>query len=395
MASKSDDKKTCPVCGNWVPAGSICPHCRTRLPGQSRAHRAAWMLVGAGAMLLLGLYLWMQSLGGPPPEDGQEDGSVSVPRVANGTPQPGTLVPVAFGSEHCVPWHVSAAVDPPPSSSHYLVLTSRVVDPGALVLSGFAAACGQDHKVLVLEDLPSGKLAALVEESSPRAIVAVGMGAVARARREAPGVALLYAQVYNPVEAGLDGPDMAGVSPWVPAGPMVRHLLQIFPDDARLGVIHPPGPMAKMARQVTEAVRDRGRDVNRYEIEDPAGLDELLDRAAGECDAWLVLPDRDVIDLATYNRIQTAAERAAIPVGVSDEEHLRRGALAGVGPDSHLIGRQLCSLAGAMARDRLPAGSHVFCPEYSFLAIHNSVLEKLGYMLGPDEIQQAKLYKWH
>ena len=67
----------------------------------------------------------------------------------------------------------------------------------------------------------------------------------------------------------------------------------------------------------------------------------------------------------------------------------------GVGSDSHRIGRQLCHLAGALSRDELPPGSHVFCPEYSFAVINNTVAEKLGYMYDLKSVKQAKLYKWH
>lgn len=395
MPSQPEERRACPVCGTWVPAGTICPRCRTRMPGHRSPHRGAWALVGGGLILLVSLYLWMQSLGGPPGDGGRDTGAPRADRVADGTARPGPPRPVPFGEEHCVPWHVSAAVEPPPASSRYLVLTSRVVDPGALVLAGFSDACHRESRVLVIEDLPAGGLGAAVKKTGPQAIVAVGMGAVARARQEAPGIPLLFAQVYNPVEAGVDGPRTAGVSPWVPAAPLVRHLLDIFPDDARLAVIHPAGHMEKVARRVIASIEERGRKAIGFRVEKGSDLDGLLERAASACGAWVVLPDREVIDHAVYNRIQTAAERASIPLGVSDEEHLRRGALAGVGPDNHLIGRQLCSLAGALAREKLPQGSHVFCPEYSFLVLHNAVLEKLGYMLGPDDIKQAKLYKWH
>ena len=48
-----------------------------------------------------------------------------------------------------------------------------------------------------------------------------------------------------------------------------------------------------------------------------------------------------------------------------------------------------------MSRDALPAGSHVFCPEYSFAVINITVAEKLGYLFDPVEVRQVKTYKWH
>jgi len=299
------------------------------------------------------------------------------------------------GKERCVPWNVSKAQPQPPEGDTYLVLTSRVVDPHGLVLSGFAAACGERHRSLVLENLKAGDLQNAIDEIRPRGIVVVGMAAYGLARREAADLPVLFSQIANPTEAGLDGPELVGVTPWIPFEPLMRHILSVLPKKKTLAVIFPSGPFADPAQAAVKRIRKSGRKVSLFELSDSSDLQDILKKATTEAEAWIVFPDRRIINREVYNHIQVAAEDKKIPIAVSDEDHVRLGSLVGAGPDNHRIGRQLCHLAGALSRNQLPEGSHIFCPEYSFAVIHNVVMEKLDYMVNMNEVKQAKLYKWH
>ncbi len=348
-------------------------------------------------LLMVGLAIWMHRLqqSSPKPE-ADEPGEGEARLQPDGTPEPGRPEAVTFGDESCVPWHVSAAEQPPSPDSRYLILTSRVADPYGYTLTGFSQECGDRHRVLVVENTQPGQLAEAVAQRRPDALVTVGVQAVELAGREAPGIPLLYAMIHAPSRAGLDRPGAVGVLPWIPVRPMVRHLLRVLPrKHETVAVLHPPGRMEMLAREAKEAIEANGRKPLVLQIDGPQGLVAVLDKAADGADAWMVLLDRKIIDHQMFNKIQIAAENAKVPLCVPDEEHVRAGAYAGVGPDSHRVGRQLCRLAGALQRGRLPEGSRVFCPEYSFVAIHNAVVEKLGYILDPEQYQQAKLYKWH
>lgn len=390
--TKASDGRRCPVCDNPLPPGSFCLHCRTR-PAQNRSHKAAWMLAAGALFVLAALIFWVKQLGGENEHAPREfSGAAGAEPVPDATVNPGEPLAVPFGEEHCVPWHVSRA-EAPPKAEKYLVLTSRIVDPNGLVLSGFGTDCGERHPSLILEQLKPGELGAAVSKLKPDGLVAVGKAACLLAIQEAGEIPVLYTHVSNPLASGFDGPGRVGVTPWVPFPPLVDHLLDVLPKKKPIAVFHPPGPLAQPARAAAEQIRKRGRKVSVFETS--GDIDAILKKAAAEAKAWIVFPDRKVIDRKLFNRIQVAAEKAAIPLGVSDEDHVRWGSLVGVGPDSHRIGRQLCHLAGALSRDKLPQGSHVFCPEYSFAVINNTVAEKLGYMYDMNDIKQAKLYKWH
>lgn len=390
--TKTPEGRRCPVCDHPLPPGSFCPHCRTR-PAMNRSHKAAWMLAAGGLFVLAALIFWVRQLGGETEHAPREfSGAAGAEPVPDATSDPGEPLPVPFGEEKCIPWHVSKA-EPPPESETFLVLTSRVVDPHGLVLSGFGSDCGERHPSLILEQLEPGDLQAAVAELKPRGIVAVGKAACLRAREEAGDLPLLYTHVSDPGAAGFDGPGRAGVTPWVPFPPLVDHLLDVLPKKKSIAVFYPPGPLAGPARAAAEQIRKRGRKASVFEVS--GDIDAMLEKAAAEAQAWIVFPDRKIIDRKLFNRIQVAAEKKAIPLGVSDEDHVRWGSLVGVGSDSHRIGRQLCHLAGALSRDKLPGAGHVFCPEYSFAVINNTVAEKLGYMYDLKNVKQAKLYKWH
>ncbi len=389
------DSRRCAVCGGQVVPGSICPRCRARAANSQRMSRSAWLMTGTAVFLLVALFLWVNRINREslPAPTGKKNDAAMTP---DGTPNPGQPVPLPFNSERCRPWNVSAAEKPPPSGNSFIFVTSRVADTYGLVLAGFVAECEREVQSLMLEDVAPGALRKTVDErhTQPAAIVAVGLAAAERARREAPQIPLLFAGTSDPIAAGLDGPQTAGVSPWVPARPLARHMLAILPKKGQIGILHAPGRIAEMARLVAREVDAAGRKAILYELDGTVACDAVLERASS-AGAWIVLVDRKVIGEKLFNRIQVAAEKQRIPVGVSDEEYARRGALVGVGPDSHRIGRQLCRLAGALVRHELPTGSHVFCPEYTFAAINITVAEKLGYMYDFRDTKQVKVYKWH
>jgi ABC-type uncharacterized transport system substrate-binding protein len=368
---------------------------RSELRAADTQNRMGWYLASAAVLFMVGLAIWMHRLLESQPETSPDGGIVMVDPDPDAGLKPAPAVAVAFGAERCVPWHVSAAEAPPARGLRYLILTSRIVDPYGYTLAGFSEDCGADHQVLVVEDLAPGELPKLVEKIKPAALIGVGQPAIKRWQAEAETLPLLYAMVQAPKDSGLLRPGAYGVLPWVPMGPFVHHALKVLPDSRRpLVVLHPPGPFAALASEVAGFLT-AGVAKSKVLSIDENRADEVLARAAQAGKAWLVLPDRQVIDHRLYNRIQIAAEQAQIPVCVPDEEHVRAGAYAGVGPDSHRIGQQLCHLAGALSRGSLPQAGQVYCPEYSFAAVHQATVEKLGYILDPGQLSQAKLYKWH
>jgi len=390
---QTGDSQRCPVCGGQVVPGSICPRCRAQAVNSRRMSRSAWIMVGTAVFLLVALYLWVNKINreSRPALSGKQHDAGLIP---DGSPNPGQPVPLPFGNEICRPWNVSAAEKPPSAGSSFVFVTSRMADPYGLVVAGFSAECDREVPALLLEDLAPGALRAALDQRQPAAIVAVGLAAARRVIEEAPKMPLLFAGTIDPYAVKLDGPHTAGVSPWVPARPLARHMLAVLPKKCRIGILHAPGSGAEMALRVAREIDAAGRKAVLFELGGVSVCDAVLEKASST-GAWIVLVDRKIIGEELFNRIQVAAEKQRIPVGVSDEEYVRRGALVGVGPDSHRIGRQLCHLAGALVRHELPTGSHVFCPEYTFAAINTTVAEKLGYMYDFRDTKQVKVYKWH
>ncbi len=356
-------------------------------------------LILGGIILLGGLALWMHRLqSGTPPAAGDDPdaGTSAAPLIPDGPETPGAPAPVAFAGERCTPWHISASQAPPPEENRYLILNTRIGDTYGYVASGFHDRCGPGHPILTVEQLEPQALETAIAEQQPSALVAVGSAAAEMARSAAPELPLLYARIPDPGARGLDRGEAFGILPWIPAEPLARHLLRVLPGSIeRLAVLHPAGRLQTMAEQAAATISAAGRQAAILALPAEADWTPLLEKAAATADGWLLLIDRERIDAAAFNQVQIAAERAELPLCVSDEDHVRRYAYAGAGIDNHRIGQQLCLLAGALEREALPPGRHVFCPEYSFAVLHNAALEKLGYILDPEQLRQVKLYKWH
>lgn len=369
--------------------------CILGMVGQANTARrfsgAAWLLAGGAAILLVALWLWSEKLY-PAAVPAEAKKPVKSEPLADGGPQAGERQPLAFDGESCRPWNISAALSPP-KNVPVVFVTSRLSDPHGLVLAGLAAECGPPVRVLEVDKAAGGELGQIVAESRPAVLAAVGLAAAQLAEREAPGIPLLFAEIPNPVAAGFDRPGAAGVSPWVPPEPLLQRLLDVLPAGARLALFHPAGRLEAFTLELSRLIKQRGRELHLYPLK--AELMALLSRAAQESDAWLVLCDRSSNKEEFFEPLLVQAERLKVPLAVSDEEHVRRGALLGVGTDSYRIGKQLCRLAGALVSGRLPPEGRVFCPEYSFTVVHLARAEKLGYLIDPAHTPQLKVYQWH
>jgi ABC-type uncharacterized transport system substrate-binding protein len=386
-------KNKCPVCAHYVMSGTKCPHCGHRLERYQKISSSGWILAGACIILLIALGLWSQSLESSANKSTKKTHSNQP--LPDGTSQAAEPVSLFYGLEKCIPWHVSAAAEPPSKDQSYIVLTSKISDPFGLVLSGFEHECSRQIHSLVLENLSVGELTSIIDKINPTALVTVGKAAFELAQKEAPQLPILFSQINNPLELGLNRPGLVGVSPWVPIEPLVRHILMVLPKKETIGIIVPQGSLTQAAQEMDALITEQGRKSEYFEVSGKDELDSVLKKAVKLAGAWIVLPDREIIGLEEFNRIQIVAEDNKIPIGVPNEELVRRGALVGAGPDSHRIGQQLCRLAGAWSRKQLPDQGQIFCPEYTFAVISNLLAEKLGYQPSPGEWTQAKLYKWH
>ncbi|MBW1870975.1 MAG: hypothetical protein JRJ19_02870, partial [Deltaproteobacteria bacterium] len=230
-----DVKRRCPVCDSPVELGDFCRRCRTHNTHSKSLGRSAWMMAGGAAVFFIALALWvnqLQKTNDPDLTRELTEGELE----PDGSKTPGQPVPIVFGNESCVPWHVSEASQPPTRDSNYLVITSRLADPAGLVLSGFSQECGERHKTLVLEDLDPNQLKEAVAKEKPAALIAVGMAAYRSIRQAAIELPILYANILNPIAAGLDNPGSIGVTPWVPIPALVHHLLLVLPEKKKRGL---------------------------------------------------------------------------------------------------------------------------------------------------------------
>ncbi|NMB77430.1 MAG: hypothetical protein GYA21_20150 [Myxococcales bacterium] len=390
MSERSSTTRACPVCGEVVPAAPYCPRCRTRIPSRdSKLLKSAWGLAGGAVLVIVLLLIWRHEVGprAIPGAIGSGDKS-----AADGPLRPGDALLLPVPEERCIPWNVSAKV-PAPRGEPFLFLGSRVLDPFGVTLAGFFDECGPSVRSLWVEALAPGELQKTVAELRPAAIVALGPEALARVRAEAPDVPRLYTHVRG-ADRLVTSPNELGVTLRVPLSMLARHLDRLTPPGREVAVWHEAGAFAPCGEELGRAFSALGRRVMPLPMAAPADLDAALARAK-TAGAWAVLPGREVLDDRAFARLQVEAERARIPLLVPDEEHVRRGAFAGAGPDSHRIGEQLCHLAGAMLKGELPAGANLFCPEYTFGALHITVAEKLGLVLDPQALIGAKFYKWY
>jgi hypothetical protein len=362
-------------------------------PAQSKRPRwqklgaAGWLLAGGAALLLVVLWRWSARLAPettPLGSSGQPAGPVADGEASWGEPRP-----VTFPGESCRPWHISAVSDLPRPAGEVLLVTSQLADPHGLIAAGFRQECGPPARTVIVEEVGEQQ----VTDWPAGGTAAIGAAAVSWYQNQRPQGELVFAAVANPQARGWDRPPYAGVSPWVTAEALWARLGQLMPCRAQLGILAAKRAGTAMIEALEQVLGRAGRQLRSYRYAGVKDLPKILEQALKESGAWLVLWDASAAFEQEFEIILQAAEKAALPVAVSDEDHVRLGALAGVGTDSFRIGQQLCHLLQAQRAGRLPEQQRVFCPEYSFGVVHQARAEKLGYVF--DGRLQLKVYKWH
>lgn len=192
-------------------------------------------------------------------------------------------------------------------------------------------------------------------DAGPKLVAAVGIGAwQSLAESGAHPQNVLPALVLRADLKGEPRSHADVVYADVPLTAVVERLHEAFSGRSRLALIHRPGrPLpdaAAMAR-----VKQMGLD---FRIVECAGADKLLavfSALKGKTDFVLTEPDGDLYNSATLKPLVLASLDKQLPIVGFSAAFVRAGALAGVYPDFHELGRQtgeamLRILAGKGAR---------------------------------------------
>jgi len=227
-------------------------------------------------------------------------------------------------------------------------------------------------------------------ESRPAVIVAVGTEATTLALESVPKAPVVFCMVPNTLDAyflsddNRHKPRLAGVSTDISPGEQIAWAVQLDEDAKNIGVL-----FSSRTRRTVEALRKAGQDRGITVTLIETGKNDFV-KAVGlldsnRCDGVIMVPDADVYNTTTAQRLLLWGIRARKPVWAFSSKIVKAGAFAGWQADDEAIGRQVVDLADKIATGARPASVGLVYPNKIVYSINHRSTEMIGISV-PDDV---------
>ncbi len=204
----------------------------------------------------------------------------------------------------------------------------------------------------------AGQIATQIASDSPALILAIATPsaqACAKVYDKAPQLAktpMLFTAITDPLAAGLvtsyEKPEgnITGVSNQMPMDKHLDMVKRFIPGIQRLGVLYNAGEVNSVSnvKRLKAAAKERGITIVDGPVTNSADVFQATQSLVGKVDAIYVPTDNTVV--SAFEAVVKICERTQLPLFAADTDSVKRGAIAALGFDYYLHGKQ----TGAMGR---------------------------------------------
>ncbi len=251
----------------------------------------------------------------------------------------------------------------------------------------------------------AGQITSQIISDNPDMIVAIATPSAQACARiyeknlNMAAIPMVFTAITDPLAAGLvsnyemPGKSITGVSNRLPMDKHMEMVLRFLPDLKKLGVLYNSGEVNSVSnvKRIKEAATDLGFEIVDAPVTNTADVYQAAQSLVGKVDAFYVPTDNTVI--SALESVIKVSEQVDIPLFTADTDSVKRGAIAAMGFDYYLHGRQ----TGALAR-RILAGADPgkvpveFQKELSF-QINPEAAKRMGLTISQAILDSAdKLY---
>ncbi len=192
----------------------------------------------------------------------------------------------------------------------------------------------------------AGQIAKQFVADESDVIVAIGTPSAQSVAAATSSIPLVFSAVTDPVEAKLvpkldgSGTNVTGGSDALPYEPQIELMRQIIPNLKNVGYVYSPGEVNStiILKNLKEKLTPLGITVH----EAPAARSNDIAMAArsleGRVDMIYTSTDNNVV--SSYEALYQVAKESKIPLIASDTSSVARGAVAALGVDYYVLGRE-------------------------------------------------------
>jgi len=227
-------------------------------------------------------------------------------------------------------------------------------------------------------------------------ILAIATPTAQAAAKATQDIPVVITAVTDPVAAGLadsterPGTNVTGTSDLTPVRKQLELLKQISPEAERVGVMYNAGETNSLVQVdiARETARDLGLQLIEVTVSSSSGVYEAAQSMVGRVDAIYVPTDNTVV--SALESVIKVGEDFKIPVIVGEVDSVRRGALATIGIDYHVLGRQTADIAAKILKgESEPKNSPIEYLEDTQIALNLAAADRMGIHIPQDLIDDA------
>jgi putative ABC transport system substrate-binding protein len=227
-------------------------------------------------------------------------------------------------------------------------------------------------------------------------ILAIATPTAQAAAKATQNIPIVITAVTDPVAAGLvdsidkPGTNVTGTSDLTPVRKQLELLKRICPLAERVGVIYNAGETNSLVQVdiARETARDLGLQLIEVTVSSSSGVYETAQSLVGRVDAVYVPTDNTVV--SALESVIKIGEDFRIPIIVGEVDGVRRGALATIGIDYHVLGRQTADIAAKILKgEREPEDIPIEYLEDIQIAVNLSAADKMGAHIWQELIDEA------
>lgn len=242
----------------------------------------------------------------------------------------------------------------------------------------------------------AGQIAKQFVADSPDVIVAIATPSAQSVAAATSSIPLVFSAVTDPVAAKLvpkldgSGTNVTGASDALPYEPQIELMRQIIPDLKNVGYVYSPGEVNStiVLKALKENLAPLGIDVH----EAPAQRSNDIAMAArsleGKVDMIYTSTDNNVV--SAYESLFQIAKESKTPLIASDTSSVARGAVAALGVDYYVLGRETGKIVVRILNGENAGEIPVYTPQNLDLYVSPKNAEAEGITLPQAVIDRAK-----
>lgn len=216
--------------------------------------------------------------------------------------------------------------------------------------------------------------------------------AAAQSIRDIP---ILITAVTDPVAAELvdsiarPGTNVTGTSDLTPVRAQLELLKVLVPSAQRVGVIYNAGEVNSVVQVdlAREAAAELGLQVVEATAANSSEVMQAAQSLVGRVDAMYVPTDNTVV--SAIESVVLVAERARLPLIAGEDLSVEQGALATVGLDYYLLGRQTGDIAHRVLQGENPAEIAIEYQDEMSIVVNVGAAERMGVSIPADLLAEA------